>query len=83
MYVYVDIPMYSQYETNIHMKSTYVHTFNLFIVLKCTKTRIYIMYTHTYVHTRAETICLFVILHIATSNIAIYCIIAILVYNFM
>ena len=38
-------------------------------------------YVHTYV--RAETICQFVILHIATSNIAIYCIIAIVVYNFM
>ena len=30
---------------------------------------------------RAATICLFVILHIAASNIAIYCIIAVLVYN--
>ena len=32
---------------------------------------------------RDETICQFVILPIATSNIAIYCTIAILVYNFM
>ena len=40
-------------------------------------------YIRTYVAFRAETICLFVILHIATSNIAIYYTIAILVCNFI
>ena len=38
---------------------------------------------HTYMYIRDVTICLFVILHVVTSNIAIYCTIAILVYNFM
>ena len=68
-------------ETKISLKSGYGELFD--VAHSGIAQHLYDIRTMYMYSIRAETICIFVILHIATSNIAIYCIIAILVYHFM
>ena len=97
MYTYVEYIQYvrtythmncgtvgSGYKTQHSVESTRIQLDHLKV--SSTYIRIQISSVHIIIiQIRAETIiiCQFVILHIATSNIAIYCIITMLGYNFM